>query len=198
MRVVGLILAAGEGRRFGGPKQLAQLGGRPLIAHAVSAAVAVPGLERVLAVVGARADVVGAAARAAGAQVVCCPAWRAGNVASLRAGLQAAAAVEADAVVVTLADQPFVTTETIAHFAALAPGVRMAARATYGGLPGHPVLLRRVLFGEVGRQQTPQGLRRLLDAVGIQRVAADGWCRPDDVDTVADLQRLAVLTPSRS
>ena len=33
----GILLAAGEGRRFGGPKQLARVGGRPLIEHALEA-----------------------------------------------------------------------------------------------------------------------------------------------------------------
>ena len=37
MRIGGLILAAGEGRRFGGTKQIAELRGRPLLAYAVEA-----------------------------------------------------------------------------------------------------------------------------------------------------------------
>ena len=35
MTLAGLVLAAGEGRRFGGPKQLAELDGRPLLEHVV-------------------------------------------------------------------------------------------------------------------------------------------------------------------
>ena len=42
VRVGGLILAAGEGRRFGGAKQLAEVRGRPLLAHAVAAMRGVP------------------------------------------------------------------------------------------------------------------------------------------------------------
>ena len=38
MTSTSLVLAAGEGRRFGGPKQLAPLRGRPLLAHAVATA----------------------------------------------------------------------------------------------------------------------------------------------------------------
>ena len=37
MTIGGLILAAGEGRRFGGTKQLAELHGRPLLEHALEA-----------------------------------------------------------------------------------------------------------------------------------------------------------------
>jgi CTP:molybdopterin cytidylyltransferase MocA len=190
MRIVGLILAAGEGRRFGGPKQLAELWGRPLVSHAVRAALAVPAFDRVVVVVGSYADQVGAVARAEGADVVHSEDWAQGNVASLRAGLDAVA--DSEAVIVTLGDQPLVTADAIGHFAALAPTVRLAARATYGGCPGHPVVLRRALYGEVRRARTQQGLRNLLNAVGVVGVAADAWARPDDVDTVTDLQRLAI------
>ena len=52
----GIILAAGEGRRFGGAKQLAPLNGRPLIEHALEAMLAVPALDPVVIVLGAHAD----------------------------------------------------------------------------------------------------------------------------------------------
>jgi CTP:molybdopterin cytidylyltransferase MocA len=35
--ITGVVLAAGEGKRFGGTKQLADKDGRPLVAHAVEA-----------------------------------------------------------------------------------------------------------------------------------------------------------------
>ena len=56
---LGLVLAAGEGGRFGGPKQLARVDGRPLIEHALAA---LAGLDRVVVVLGARADEIRAGA----------------------------------------------------------------------------------------------------------------------------------------
>ena len=58
----GLVLAAGEGRRFGGPKQLAVVAGRPLVEHALAA---LAGLERVVVVLGARAEEIRAGADSA-------------------------------------------------------------------------------------------------------------------------------------
>ena len=55
----GILLAAGEGRRFGGPKQLARVDGRPLIEHALEA---LHDLDRRIVVLGARADEVRAGA----------------------------------------------------------------------------------------------------------------------------------------
>jgi CTP:molybdopterin cytidylyltransferase MocA/SAM-dependent methyltransferase len=64
-RVAAIVLAAGAGSRFGSGKLVAPLGGRPLVAHAVTAAVAC-GIGRVFVVTGAHADAVEAALRADG------------------------------------------------------------------------------------------------------------------------------------
>ena len=83
----GILLAAGEGRRFGGPKQLARVGGRPLIEHALAA---LGDLDRRIVVLGARAGDVQAGADLRGAEIVVCPDWSEGMGASLRSGLEAA------------------------------------------------------------------------------------------------------------
>ena len=54
----GLVLAGGEGRRFGGGKLLAELGGRALVEHPI-AALEAAGLERIVLVVGADAERIG-------------------------------------------------------------------------------------------------------------------------------------------
>ena len=100
-RIAGLILAAGAGRRFGGPKQLAELNGRPLLEHAVRAMAAA--VDRVVVVLGARADEVVAGADLRGAEVVVCAGWADGMSASLRCGL--AALGDVDEVVVALASE---------------------------------------------------------------------------------------------
>ena len=82
----GVVLAAGEGRRFGGPKQLALLDGRPLVEHALAA---LAGLDRVVVVLGAHADEVRRGADLGAAEVVVCDGWEEGMGASLRAGLAA-------------------------------------------------------------------------------------------------------------
>ena len=54
MSVAGIVLAAGRGTRFGeSPKLLALVGGKPLVRHAVEAALGA-GLAPVLVVVGHR------------------------------------------------------------------------------------------------------------------------------------------------
>jgi molybdenum cofactor cytidylyltransferase len=118
-RVAGLVLGAGEATRFGGVKQVAPLGGKPLIAHAVAAQTGVATIERVVAVVGAHHELVRAALPDA-ADVVPCRDWQEGISASIRAGVGALRGAEW--VVVTLADQPRISPEmVVASVAAIDP-----------------------------------------------------------------------------
>jgi carbon monoxide dehydrogenase subunit G len=104
-RIGGLVLAAGEGRRFGGPKQLAPVAGRPLLEHALAALAAVPALDPLVLVLGARAEEVRAGVDTAPFEVVVAHDWAEGSAASLRAGV--AALGDVDAALVALGDQPF-------------------------------------------------------------------------------------------
>jgi molybdenum cofactor cytidylyltransferase len=200
----GLVLAAGAGERFGGPKQLAQLDGRPLLEHVLLAMAAAP-LDRVVVVLGAGADEVLARVHLHGAEPVVCADWREGMAASLRAGVEALA--DADAVVVALGDQPRLSPAAVARVVQARsterPGVpaiagsagrsprALAVRATYGGVPGHPVLLERALFGRLRELRGDEGARVLLEGVDVRAVECDGLGAPDDVDTPEQLARLA-------
>jgi nicotine blue oxidoreductase len=177
--VPGLVLAAGEGRRFGGPKQLAALEGRPLLAHVVAVALAT--LDPVVVVLGARAAEVRAGVDLRGARVVECADWAEGMSASLRCGLRALPDTSA-AVLVLLGDQPRVTPEVVrAVLAAGAP-----ARAAYAGVPGHPVLLDAALAAGAGTLRGDAGFRDRL--AGVTLVECGELCDPTDIDTRADLE----------
>ena len=95
--IAGLVLAAGEARRFGASKQLARFRGRPLLEHALAAMAAAP-LQRLVVVLGAGAGAIRSEVDLHGAESVLCPEWSEGQSASLRAGI--AALREAEAVVV--------------------------------------------------------------------------------------------------
>jgi CTP:molybdopterin cytidylyltransferase MocA len=183
--IAGLVLAAGEGRRFGGPKQLAPLDGRPLLEHAL-AAMATAALPSFAVVLGARAEEIAGGVDLHGAEVVVAPDWAEGLAASLRAGV-AALASGANAIVVTLGDQPRLRPEAIARVAASGGPSFPAARAVYRDGPGHPVLLRRELFAAVAELRGDAGARELLASVAVAPVPCDGD-RPRDVDTPADLR----------
>jgi CTP:molybdopterin cytidylyltransferase MocA len=185
----GLVLAAGASRRFGAVKQLAQLDGRPLLEH-VLLAMSGASLDRVVVVVGAHADAVVEGVDLHGADPVVCAGWAEGLAASVRAGV--AALDGCDAVAVVLGDQPRLSAAAVDRVVSQRGRDELAVRATYGGVPGHPVLLEQTLLARVGELQGDAGARDLLHGVPLREVACDGLGSPDDVDTpeaLAGLQR---------
>ena len=179
-----IVLAAGAGRRFGGPKQLATLAGKPLLQHVVDAAP-----DPLTVVLGAHADAIRAGVDLDGVDVVICGGWEEGQAASLRAGV---AAVEpADAAVVLLGDMPFVTPQVIAGAVDHLTGRWDAVRTLYGGVPGHPVVLGRRVLDAVPELRGDVGARDLLRAFRVRDWEAGHLCDPADVDTPEQLEVIA-------
>ncbi len=188
--IAGVVLAAGSGSRFGGAKQLAELDGIPLLEHAIRAVEAVPAIERVVVVLGARADEVRAGVDFGLAEHVVCADWAEGQAASLRCGIEAVAGAEA--AVLTLGDMPRITSRVIARFADLARehGSSARARAVYDGQPGHPVVLGADYFEQIAALQGDVGAREVLKAIGAHPIECSHLSSPADVDTPAALEEL--------
>ena len=189
--IAGVVLAAGGATRFGAAKQLADLDGRPLLEHAIRSIEAVPAIERVVVVLGARADEVRAGVDFGSTDVVVCHDWESGQSASLKTGI-AAIAGDADAAVITLGDMPRVTPQVIARFANLAAerGAQARARAVYGGAPGHPVVLGSDYFDAVAAIEGDIGARDLLRSIGVHEVECTHLSSAVDIDTPEDLEAL--------
>ena len=99
-----LVLAAGASTRFGSPKQLVRIEGRPLLHRALAAATEVGG-HAVTVVLGANADQLTPLLKHSPASVVINRQWKEGLASSLRAGIRALPG-SCEGVLVTLADQP--------------------------------------------------------------------------------------------
>ena len=183
----GIVLAAGEGKRFGGCKQVAVLDGRPLLEHAVRAMLAVPAIAPVVVVLGAHADAVREKVDLSGVDVVVCERWAEGQSASLQAGVAALGDVEA--AVITLGDQPFISPQVIAGVLDHR-GRHLAVRATYDGKPGHPVLMERRLLDHVTELDGDVGARPLLDGPHVFAWEAGRLSDPTDIDTPERLQEV--------
>lgn len=178
--VAGLVLAAGEGRRFGGPKALARLDGERLVDRA-AATVRASGCTPVMVVEGAAR-----LGRVEGATTVFAAAWHEGMGASLRTGL-AALPDEAGGCVVFLVDTPWLTEASVRHVvdaweSAGRPG---AAVATYDGRRGHPVLLAHDVWADVAEvAEGDEGARAWMRAHpgDVLEVDCTGLADPTDVD----------------
>ena len=187
----GLVLAAGAATRFGAPKQLAELDGVPLLEHAIRTMTAAP-VGRVVVVLGSSADEIAALVDFHGADVRVCSRWEEGQAASLACGL--ADLADCEAVVVTLGDQPRMSPDAIRRIICARNGAS-AVRATYGGTPGHPVLLEHELFEALRDVSGDKGARNLLLSVQVLDVPCDDLGGGEDVDTPAELDALRAGGP---
>jgi len=196
--VAGVLLAAGQGSRFGRPKALVELDGQTLAERGVTLLRA-GGTDPVLIVTGAAQVELRPEHQA---RTVYNREWRTGMGSSLRAALRALTELEAGpeigAVVVALADQPLVGAEAVGRLIAAYRAGAGVAVAAYGGKPRNPVLLAREHWPEVIATATgDQGARAFLrtrpELVTLVECGDTG--RPDDIDTPADLEHIAVSRP---
>jgi molybdenum cofactor cytidylyltransferase len=147
MNVAAIVLAAGRGARFDAArgKLLADYGGRPLVRHAVEAALGSKASKTIIVTGHARDEIERALA---GLPVVFAynPDFASGMASSLRAGL--AHAADSAGALALLADMPDVTSAILDRLIAAfncAPE-RVAVAPVYQGRRGNPVLLGRSLF----------------------------------------------------
>lgn len=192
--VVGLLLAAGGGRRLGGrPKALLTHRGRPLVEHAVRVLREGGCDPAVRVVLGAEAQRVREQARLPGCVLLDNPDWADGMGSSLRVGLAALDGVDAAAALVSLVDQPGIGPQAVARVAGALRTRDDLAAASYTGRRGHPVLLGAAHWAGVARDATgDRGARAYLRAHGedLRLVECGDIADPADIDLPADLRLL--------
>lgn len=123
-----------------------------------------------------------------------CEAAHLGMSESLKSGLLAAQSRRADAVLVLLADQPFVTTEMIDYIvSAYLHEKKTFVAARHKGISRPPVLFDACMFPELYRLQGDEGARRILQSNKRERGMAVEWQDKRcfiDIDTQNDYERL--------
>jgi nicotine blue oxidoreductase len=191
--VAGILLAAGSGSRLGRPKAAVEIDGETLASRGV-AVLRTGGAEPVVLVTGAVAVTV------PGALAVHNPDWASGMGSSLVAGLTAIPS-GCGAAVVALADQPLVGPAAVARLIAAFRAGAPVAVAAYDGAPRNPVLIAREHWPAVIALATGDaGARPFLRAHPelVTLVECGDTGRPDDIDTEADLARIAGLASPAS
>jgi CTP:molybdopterin cytidylyltransferase MocA len=189
--ISGVVLAAGEGTRFGATKQLHLVEGLPMAQHAVDA-LAAAGVGDLIVVTGHEAGAVEAAlSLPPGGRFVRNPGYREGQASSLAAALHEVDETS-EAAVVLMADQPGIGAEIVRALIARFHATRAKiVRAAYLNGPG-PALLSREIFAEAGHLHGDVGARVLIashpDWVEEVPINSDV---PPDVDTQEDAGRLS-------
>jgi len=186
--ITGVVLAAGEGRRFGGTKQLAPLDGKPLAQHAIDA-LADAGVDELLVITGHDAEAVETALPLPDVgRFVRNPDHRRGQSTSLAAAFHDIAD-DSEAAVVLMADQPGVTADDVRALIGRFRATRaQIVRLRYEDGPG-PALLSREIYAEAGHLHGDVGARVLIAShpEWVEEVDVDRPV-PRDVDTLEDLE----------
>jgi molybdenum cofactor cytidylyltransferase len=189
--ISGIVLAGGTSSRLGQPKQLMELGGRPVLQYAVEAAAA-GGLDELVVVLGHRAEEVAAALTLpANARTVVNPDYATGQASSLRTGL-AAASPSCEAAVLLLGDQPAMRPVDIrAVVDAYRCGAGPVVQGNYRGVPSHPVLFDRSVWPDLLAIEGDRGARDLIKGHPdwVVRVELDADV-PADLDTMEDYEQM--------
>jgi nicotine blue oxidoreductase len=177
---VGLLLAAGAGERFGGPKALARDDdGTSWLLRSVQA---LRPCAEIVVVLGAGAEQA-AALLPMSVMRVRAEDWADGMGASLRAGLEALGPTDHDAALVSLVDLPDVDAAVVARLLGHGSGRDVLARAAYDDVPGHPVLLGRDHWdGVVATAVGDRGARDYLAAHDVALVECGDLATGADVD----------------
>lgn len=189
MRIVGILLAAGQGSRFGGGKLLARMkDGTPMGVQSARRLHAA--LDEVIAVVRPEDDALAELLSAEAIRVERCPNAHEGMGASLAHAVRAS--MDADGWVVALADMPMIDPRTIVGVAAaLRAGERIAA-PSYRGARGHPVGFTGALGPRLVALDGDTGARDILRAESehVRLVDVEDAGVLADIDTPGQLDEL--------
>lgn len=192
MRSAGVVLAAGSSRRMGRPKQLLEVGGRPMLEVIVTHACA-SRLDEVLVVLGAGADQIRDRVNFGRTRIVVNPDHASGMASSLLTGI-AALDDEVERAVVILGDQPDISSRLLDALLDLQVRSALPAAAlSFDGLLHPPVVLARALWPDLQTLEGDVGCRALIRArpeLVATLPGAGGHKHPADVDTPEDYERL--------
>ena len=184
-----ILLAAGESKRFGGPKQLAEWNGKPLLRRAAETAVRSK-LGPVNVVLGAIDEPCREVLHGLDVSIIHNPRWKDGMGGSIVAGLKPWVGKPLEGLIIMLADQPGVTPGFLRALEAaasnpLAPE-RPIVASRYAGQLGVPAWFSPKRFSKLLMLESGNGAKSLITAeTNVHWINAPAAAH--DIDTPTDL-----------
>ncbi len=156
-----MILAAGESRRMGMPKPLLRYGDTTFLGQILSV-VRQAAVDRATVVLGAHSQMIRKCVDLSQVDVVINEGYRQGQLSSLIVGLKSVPS-EAEAILMFLADHPFVTVEVVNRIVgAFRETNSPIVVPVHQGRRGHPALFARSMFDELITAPVEEGARHVL------------------------------------
>lgn len=181
-----IVLAAGKSTRMGRLKAALPASREETFLTRIVRTFGAAGVEKLVVVLGYQAEVLRADLDRAGLtpEIAMNPGFEAGQLSSLLVGLEAAAAVDVEAVLLMLVDAPFVSQQTIrAVIERFRTTGALIVRPVRGDEHGHPVLIARSLFPLLRRADPATGIKPIVRA----HVSAAGDVAVDDPGAFMDI-----------
>ncbi|HAA29615.1 MAG TPA: 4-diphosphocytidyl-2C-methyl-D-erythritol synthase [Cyanobacteria bacterium UBA8553] len=190
-----IILAAGASTRMGTPKQLLLYQGRSFVRHIAEVAIASV-CHPITIVLGANAQQIKPEVSQLLVQVVENPQWSQGMSSSLRVGIEALNTVSQnlDAVVITLCDQPFVSSKILNRIVETYHSTgQLIIASEYAGTLGVPALFSRTLFSELMDLKHTEGAKKIIIKHKNEVFSVPFPDGSIDIDTPNDYEQLQTL-----
>jgi xanthine dehydrogenase accessory factor len=186
VRIAAAVLAAGGSSRLGAPKQLLSIDGVPLVRRAVDAVCGAP-VVAIAAVLGAVADDVQAALAGSAATLLHNPDWTLGLASSLHVAVSFAHEQGADALLVSVCDQPYLTPSHLARLCDTYRTTHGKVASGYADIRGVPAIFPRADFHALRALRGDRGASKLLRGDDVTVITWDEGRM--DLDTRDDVAR---------
>jgi molybdenum cofactor cytidylyltransferase len=184
-----ILLAAGNSTRMGSAKQLLDFRGQPLLRHAAKSALSA-GCHPVIVVLGAREPEIRSALANLPVEIVVNERWPEGMGTSIQAGLRALENRDVTGAILTLVDQPFVTSGFLTGLVAShRESGRPIVAAQYSGTAGVPVFFAREAFPLLMALKPDQGCKGVILGHPADALLVDCPEAAMDIDTPEDYAR---------
>jgi molybdenum cofactor cytidylyltransferase len=187
-----LIVAAGESKRLGTPKQLLQFEGQSLINRLINI-VSGAGSFPITIVLGAEAAAIQAQLPDANLHVVINEDWREGMGSSIRFGLKQMIKADAnlDGVLILVCDQPFIKSESVQSLIQMqkSTGLPMAA-CFYEGIVGTPAVFHQSMFSDLLKLTGDTGAKKMMMDKMADVAKLNFEKGVIDIDTIEDYQKI--------
>ena len=188
MQIVAILLAAGAGKRFGSDKLIASYENRQLYRHSLESLCCCADIRQTIMVVSPGFEI---PAGYPDCRFVVNALWADGMSTSLASGVRAAAG-DADAYMIALADMPGITSglvsAIITHHALSEKKITVP---TFKGRNGHPVIINSEFCDELLLLSGDIGAREIIckQEASVSYFETDSEAVIFDIDTPADLCR---------
>ena len=187
-RIAILIVAAGESKRLGQPKQLLRKNGTTLLENSLNEIVK-SRVGDIFLVLGANADLILSEMKTTDCQVIINKNWKKGIGESIAFGMKAIIKEDNyDGVIISVADQPFLTADILKKIINNIPENKMIIKSKYEEGSGPPVYFSQHFFEEMKNLSGDEGAKPLVKKYKEFVISIDFPKGNIDIDTKEDLK----------